>query len=271
MDNYFEYRDEDFDYRYSFDEAPDKSSFHMHAHGFCELYIFLYGKGVFKVEGSEYPLSSGDIIIMRPSEAHYIDIDPSVPYERLTVNFRESYFDAVEDRNTLLRPFYDRDAGKFNHYAASSFRSGVHKYLIPNLQKNTENKHLQLVSNLLPLLYEIRTVFDSKQPGSGTETPEYKIINYVNEKIGENVTLDSICAAFFISKSQLCKTFKSLTGTTVQNYIQVKRLIRAQNLLNSGMSPTKVAYLVGYNDYSSFFRAFSRHFGMSPKEAYRKK
>lgn len=271
MEKYFKYFDKDFDYRYSFDKWPRKELFTMHAHSFCELYIFLYGKGIYKVEGNEYPLSSGDIIITRPSETHYIDIDESVPYERLTINFRKSYFDSIENRKKLLSPFYDRDFGKLNRYPHSCFKPEVHRYFVQNLQKNSKDKHIQLVCNLLPLLGEIQGIFNSDNLIPNTDTFGYKITNFINENINEDLSLDTICAKFHISKSYLCKIFKSATGSTVQNYIRAKRLINAKNLLKSGMPPSKVAYYSGYTDYSSFFKAFYKQFGISPQKIHNKK
>ena len=82
MFSYFRYNSGDLYVHFSQDEQPHPYDFKMHTHEQCELYCFFGGKGSFRVEGTNYPLSPGDIIIMRPYEAHYIDIDPSLPYTR---------------------------------------------------------------------------------------------------------------------------------------------------------------------------------------------
>lgn len=87
MSNYLSYTDNLIYAHFTRDEHPGKEDFSLHTHDRCELYCFLDGKGEFKVEGTSYSLRSGDILIMRPGEAHYIDIDLSAPYTRMAIHF----------------------------------------------------------------------------------------------------------------------------------------------------------------------------------------
>ena len=59
--------------------------------------------------------------------------------------------------------------------------------------------------------------------------------------------------------------FKACTGYTLHNYINNKRLIKANELIRNGISMSEAAQQCGFNDYSSFVRAFKRQFGLSPK------
>ena len=92
MEEFFSYRDEDIDMHYSRDGKPVPSDFNMHTHESFELYYFVGGNGIYRVEGTPYPLEEGDILIMRPAEAHYIDITDNKPYTRLSVNFKANLF-----------------------------------------------------------------------------------------------------------------------------------------------------------------------------------
>ena len=98
-----------------------------------------------------------------------------------------------------------------------------------------------------------------------------EIIEYINEHITENLKLDNICERFFISKTHLIRKFKSLTGTTVWDYILAKRLVMARVLLQSGERPYDIFLKCGFNDYCSFFKAYKAKFGVSPKQDYNKK
>jgi AraC-like DNA-binding protein len=73
---------------------------------------------------------------------------------------------------------------------------------------------------------------------------------------------------FYISRTQLCSRFKKATGTSVGGYIAVKRLLTARELLLQGGKPTEVYGLCGYHDYSTFFRAYTKYFGHSPRDAH---
>ena len=56
------------------------------------------------------------------------------------------------------------------------------------------------------------------------------------------------------------------TGYTIHSYISEKRLLLAQQLLQRGYSLANAAEECGYQDYSTFSRAYKKRFGRSPSE-----
>ena len=92
------------------------------------------------------------------------------------------------------------------------------------------------------------------------------ILAYINQHLTEDFTLDDLCKRFGISKSYLNKRFKEITGTTLWNYVLVKRLTVARQNIHNGM-PIQEAYrLSGFSDYSNFYRCYVKQFNCSPKE-----
>lgn len=266
MDKYFSYTDGDLDFHYLKDTKPVKANFNLHTHEFCEFYCFLGGKGEYKVEGNTYPLQVGDILLMQPGEAHYISIDPSHPYKRLAILFNPALFDWVDSSRKLLRPFLGRDRGEFNYYSASAFQNENHKFFINNICNPTGDIRTSIIANFLPLLNELASAFDNKTELPTQDPLINKIIDYINSDISKKISLDDICKMFFISKPHLCRIFKTATGSTVWEYVTAKRLINAKTLMRSGKSPTEVYAECGFGDYSSFYRAFKKRFGVSPDE-----
>lgn len=61
------------------------------------------------------------------------------------------------------------------------------------------------------------------------------------------------------------RKFKEDTKMTLHNYIFQKRLLYARDLIQNGTPITKASIECGFNDYSSFLRAFRKHFKCSPK------
>ena len=78
------------------------------------------------------------------------------------------------------------------------------------------------------------------------------------------LSLDELSNFFFLSKSQLCRLFKKATGTTLWHYITVKRLAKAQELISGGAHPTHIYTHCGFNDYSTFYRAYVKTYGIAP-------
>ena len=52
-----------------------------HTHNVNEVLVFIQGKGEVSVDGKAYPVKTGDVIILKPGEAHKTktsDVDPLV-------------------------------------------------------------------------------------------------------------------------------------------------------------------------------------------------
>lgn len=266
MDKYFSYSDNDISINYKRDKSPIPSEFRMHTHELYELYYFMEGSGIYRVEGTPYPLQKGDIFIMRPAEVHHIDITDNKPYTRLSLNFNQKLLENIDPDGKLLAPFNNRKIGTFNCYRAENFKSDAYSVFIKNLITDSRDRRIQIITNLLPLLNEISIAFDSVTETEINKSLDSKIISYVNRHITENITLDDICESFYISKAHLCRIFKKATASTVGEYITVKRLVKARQLILSGVAPTKVYLQCGFRDYSVFYRAYKNQYGIAPSK-----
>lgn len=267
MSDYFNYNDEDISMHYTRDERPIPSDFRMHTHVTYELYCFEEGSGVYWVEGTPYPLKKGDILIMRPAEAHYIAISADQPYSRLSINFTPSLLDRIDPSRKLLDPFEKRERGTYNLYRAEDFSKSAYNTLIGNIIAPCADRRLQTLTNLLPLLYEIYRSFDSIAESEAERSLGNRIIRYVNRHIAEEISLGHLCSKFFISESQLGRLFKKATGSTVWNYITAKRLVNARSRILAGERPSEVYLKCGFNDYSVFYRAYKKKYGEPPSAA----
>lgn len=261
------YDDDDIRYHCLLDDRPDPSEFKMHTHEFCELYCILSGRGVFRIEGSEYELEPGNILVMRPNEAHCVEPDPSLPYERLSVHFRKNILERMDPDGVLLAAFYNRDPGRFNMFSDEDFPDLSHRLYLNTLMQPALNRRIQILAGLVPLLNVLSC--STMRRGDALlrqdDTTMHRIIRYINLNLSSRLTLDELCDRFFISKPQLCRAFKRATGASVGEYITVKRLLGARDLLRSGAAPTRVCASCGFNDYSAFYRAYKKQFGVSPQ------
>lgn len=249
------------------DPVPNPNRFKMHTHTYTEIYCFLSGKGTFHIEGNEYPLEVGDILVMRPAEAHCIKMDPSFPYERIVLNFDIAIFSALDPENILSYPIYNRTTGTLNRYRRSDFPDDSYMQCLENMLIDGENRRIIILTNLIQLLQKIGTIYKAQEALSIPESSlEQQIIQYINRHLHDDLDLNTICERFFISRAQLCRKFKKATGTSVGKYISVKRLIACRQLILKGDKPTKVCTAFGFRDYSTFYRAYVQQFGISPRE-----
>ena len=70
-----------------------------------------------------------------------------------------------------------------------------------------------------------------------------------------------------INKNKLNQNFRQVFGTSVFDYLRIRRLERSKELLkNKAKNVTEVAFEVGYAQQSNFTRAFKKHFGTNPTD-----
>lgn len=259
--NTFLYSDPQMYLSHAYDETPSQQKFYMHTHTHAELYCFLGGSAVFHVEGTAYALEPGDMLLMRPGEAHYVQVDASLPYERICLNFDTGLLRSLDPEGELTRPFFDHKAGKRNHYRTAG---GGEVQLLRSMLVSSRPV---ILGNLILLLEKLSQVFRAGEKPADADTPEYRIIRYINKNLDKMLTLEQLCEIFFVSRTQLCRMFKQATGTSVGGYISAKRLLHARELLLQGNKPTEVYAPCGYRDYSTFFRAYTKYFGHTPRDA----
>ncbi len=271
MSTFFSYNDQDFSLSHTLTEQPDPTAFQMHTHSKAELYFFVRGRGVFRIEGSEYPLESGDLLVMQPTESHLILPNPKYPYERKDLHFNIEALRSIDPDGHLLKPILDRKPGKYNLFKSSEFSGSSSAHYFSCMMSEAGDPRVNIFSGLIPLLNELQHIHLSRiHDDAGIDTTEYRVIRYINKHLADPISLDDICEKFYLSKTQLCRLFKDATGTTVWKYITTKRLIKARQLIEAGESPTHIySSACGFSNYSSFYRAYIKHFGTSPTRSSR--
>jgi len=85
--------------------------------------------------------------------------------------------------------------------------------------------------------------------------------NYANE-----ITLDDIAGAAFISKFHFVRLFKKYYGKTPYQYLTEVRIIKAKELLKGGHSVSETCYQLGFNSLSSFSILFKKMGGSTPSD-----
>lgn len=248
-------------------EDPVASQFPMHVHDGYEIYHFLSGSSEYSVEGNIYQLSPGDIMILNKNEAHHPLIKKPLPYTRTYINFKP-LFDA-DDPSTqdFLSIFTDKPAGLYNHYSANQFPNNHWDYYFTGISQTEDDTKRQVF--LMALLLELKEYSaEANKPTIYCSTNNiYQITQYIDRHLTHTLSLERICERFFISPSQLNRNFKKNLGITVGEYITTKRLLLAHDLINQGQMPSYIYKKCGFHDYSTFFRAYKKKFGCSPKKS----
>lgn len=264
----YSYRDADFYVHHTITPTPNPLDFSAHMHSGCELYCFLSGEGYFTIEGSEYPLSPGLILLTRPGELHKLAISGVLPYERVAVHFPPDAIEKIDTDGRLRALFFDRPLGQGNAYLGSEDSRAFLTSCIYRLVQRGKQlaPRTQTLANLLPILCELSGLRASETAAPpATEGLAAGVIAYINAHLCENWTLDTLAAHFYFSRTHLSRIFKQATGLSVWDYTLLKRLIAAREQIRSGLPATEAAVRCGFGDYSSFYRQYKRRFGVTPQ------
>lgn len=251
---------------YKCDMSPNPASFGSHCHEDYEMIFILDGRGRYVVEGREYTMNPGMLIILKPGEFHYAEILGTHPYERYVVHFERpllselclQYLDYICDPSSNVSNCYDPDVvpGRVR-VIFDGFRYGS---MMNDLTKRTYCSML---------IFEILIFIADKAGKYGDEVTDNNsistaIMNYINSNLTSEVSLDELARQFFVSKYYLCHNFKERNGITIHSYLTKKRVVLAKQYIDNGESASSAAERVGFRDYSSFYRAYIKYMGESP-------
>lgn len=101
---------------------------------------------------------------------------------------------------------------------------------------------------------------------------EDAFVKKVRELVESNMddpdfSIDDISRSIFLSRTQVHRKLKALTGKSTGHFIRSVRMQHALDLLqNTNKSVTEIAFDVGFRDLSYFSKVFSAEFGKAPSE-----
>lgn len=95
-----------------------------------------------------------------------------------------------------------------------------------------------------------------------------KILQYIEKNLANpNLNVDELAHQAFLSKVQLYRKIKAITGMSVIEFITSIRLkTAARMILERRMSFAQIAYETGFSSPSYFTKCFREHFGKTPSE-----
>ena len=237
-----------------------------HAHeDFYELVFILTGDTQYHIEGNIYKMDPHDIFITRPGELHRIYFLSSQKYERIVLFIMKDFF-TKNHCEELENFFLNHKPGINCHIPARLVTKEMQSLLLKMnryLQDNAPNIADCVLQEFLYLINHIREPLTEPII---EDVRIQKILLYINEHLDEELNLDTLSDIFYINKYHLCRLFKAITGHTINQYINYKRLIRVSELCAQGQSLLEASMNAGFNTYSHFYKAYKKTFGTSPKD-----
>ena len=263
----------DFEFYHYLDMTPPTVDFHSHE--FYEVFFFLSGNVRYMVDGRAYQLRPSDILLTNTRDIHRPEVSPGKPYERyvlwLNADFLQSisrpgddltacFTDAARKKYQLIRP---------DGETLAQLQTLCRRILFLQHENAFGSATLLYTTLTALLVYLNRAYFDTpdtiRQDVVENATVN-QIVDYLEEHLTEDLSLDGLADIFHQSKFYISRQFKEFTGISLYQFVMKKRLLSARAMLKAGCPVMTACMDCGFGDYSNFLKAFKREFGHGPKE-----
>jgi len=268
------YLDHDFKMFHIVDRQRKEYEFHYH--DFNKIIIFISGNTTYTIEGKSYVLQPYDLVLVNAGEIHRPSVLDNSAYERIIIYVSPQFLNTFSEEDYDLNYCFNRAKQEHSnvlriHSMEKSKLFQVCQELEHSFSDNAFAKELyqkilflefMIQLNRTAILNHINYLDSAKD-----NTKLVQIIDYINEHLADEISIDSLSAQFYLSRYYLMHFFKEETGYTIGNYITEKRLLLAKSMVQNGCNITEACFQSGFKNYSTFSRAFKKAFKTIPKNA----
>lgn len=237
-----------------------------HAHDYFHLIDVTEGQMRFFLGEEELCLRAGDMVLVHRGKSHRFSNEADG-----LLRFHEVKF-AVQSQQ-LIRLLQSAASGVIRDPFARQLVAQLAAEYAQNRTMKEEAALAVLSALVLYLTEQIRSQ-DRQTPGvidtAGFNKLSKRVIEFLTDHYGENLSLDDISAGVGVTKNYLCNAFKLNTGITIVDCLNMIRIRKAaEQIVYSDLPLTEVAQMCGYVSASHFNRVFMRYVGMPPGQCRR--
>lgn len=240
-----------------------------HYHTFHKVIILLAGKAGYAIEGERYDLSPGDFVLVGRGSIHRPEVAEDDFYERMILYIDPAYLTSLSTEDCDLESCFRQAQTAFRYVYRDEGGSRVRQLFETLARTSREGGYGAVLlerAQFLELMVEVNRVCrggHQVQAAAG-DRKVVTLLQYLNLHLTEELSIDQLAERFYISKYHMMRRFRQETGYSIHGYLTEKRLLLAQRLLAQGVSPSEAGERAGYQDYSTFSRAYKKHFGRGP-------
>ena len=259
-------------YYYEDKELPIVS---LHTHDYYEFYFFLEGNVQMQIGNDIIPVRFGDIMLIPPEVPHRPIIkNDGTPYRRFIfwisqdycqhlLQFSPDYAYVIQLAQILKQYIHHTD-----NIASNAVQSRLIK-ILTEMRTDRFGRDALIPTLIQELILYINRLVHSQSASAKskrTDSLYEHLVYYIEEHLEEDLSLERLASEFFVSKYHIAHVFKDNIGISIHQYITKKRLALCKEAIRGRMNISEAYEMYGFGDYSSFYRAFKKEYGISPKD-----
>ena len=158
------------------------------------------------------------------------------------------------------------------HNLIAALNEGIDSYLIKPFEGQVLQIQIKCLLNKQKRMYEYFSKKIILQQKTGVESLDHyfmkRIKSIVESNISdENFSIEKLAEELKISRSQLHRKIKSISGYTTTEYVNFVRVTKAVELITTEKCFfNEIAFRVGYSSQSYFTKCFKKVYKVTPKE-----
>lgn len=237
----------DFSHKLDTPSQPTED-YSKHLHCFNEILFLVGGDISYTVEGACRKLEKGDLVFIRSGKYHFASVNAAVRYERYVLKFPDG----------VLPPFLVKKLETLHCFLGNAAQ---HSLLFRQLdgyfaKYGGEELAALFTCELIRLLILLCGESAARPRAEGTLISE--IVGYIDEHLFSALTLEDIAARFHFSVSYTANEFRRVMKIPLMRYVRTKKMIAAHKLIVNGEKKSSVAELLGFENYSTFYRQYKK-------------
>ena len=257
-----------------------------HRHEFFQIQVNATGGASQVISGQRRQYRARSLIFVLPYRVHcaYNPCEPSYTIINFATNFLRRDFDLspLEMEEVSLTDYPELAPFLYEGHIDFGFDDQEFAHIQGLLRHMTALNHRRRLGTLerirgtlLELIGFTTERFEAELRGlterriylQGRTDALKRAIRHIDENLDKPLSLYSVAEAAFLSPNYLLQLLKKHTGLAFVDWVTVKRMDRAQDLLaHSEDRIFEIANAVGFSDEAYFTRRFHQRFGLSPSE-----
>lgn len=234
-----------------------------HSHDHAEIFIHVLGEMTLFIENNVYFHNGNEIRVYAPHELHFGRSDFEQQMEWYQISLDASFF---KDHPCLANKIVNRPKGCNNVFVSKKHESIIS--LLQEIFKKQDGDlgECYLYANIVKILCILNEEENNIDVAMGKNECLQNILEILNKEILHIKGVSDISKLTHFSESYIHRLFRKHLNITPHQYIKMKKLSKAKELLSNGASISEACFNSGFDDYANFITLFRKYYGVTPNK-----